>query len=122
MKATKHRFVPAWRRKLLTLAVASCFAGELAYANPTGPSVAHGQASIATQGNVLTVTNARARSSLAGFSIASQEITRFLRSAGQHCLNRVGWCSILEILGTLQSTAGSSHHPNGITSGQGATI
>ena len=49
---------PAWRHKLLALAVASCFSGQLAHANPTGPTVAKGQASFATQGNTLTVTNA----------------------------------------------------------------
>ena len=91
MKATKHRVVPAWRRKLLTLAVASCFAGELAHANPTGPVVARGQASISTQGNVLTVTNTPGTViNWQGFSIASQEITRFLQqSAASAVLNRV---------------------------------
>lgn len=125
MKATRNRFVPAWRRKLLTLAVASCFAGELAYANPTGPSVAQGQAAIATQGNVLTVTNSPGTViNWQGFSIASQEITRFLQqSAASAVLNRVVGVNPSTILGALQSNGRVFLiNPNGITIGQGATI
>ena len=40
-----------------TAAVAACFASRFAYANPVGPAVVGGQASFATRGNVLTVTN-----------------------------------------------------------------
>ena len=45
------------RRKALAMAVAACFAGRVAYANPVGPVVVNGQAAFATRGNVLTVTN-----------------------------------------------------------------
>ncbi|HKU70071.1 MAG TPA: hypothetical protein VJQ51_04465, partial [Burkholderiales bacterium] len=82
MKARRQGLVLSSKRKLLTLAVASCFAGELAYANPTGPSVAQGQAAISSQGNVLTVTNTPgAVINWQGFSIASQEITRFMQQS-----------------------------------------
>ena len=122
MKATRQRLVPAWRRKLLTLAVASCFAGELAYANPTGPSVAQGQASIATQGNVLTVTNTPGTViNWQGFSIASQELTRFLQqSAASTVLNRVVGVNPSTILGALQSNGRVFLiNPNGIISARG---
>src|SRR5690349_4651998 len=125
MKATRRGLGLTSKRKLLTLAVASCFATELAYANPTGPSVAQGQATIASQGNVLTVTNTPGTViNWQGFSIASQEITRFLQqSAASAVLNRVVGVNPSTILGALQSNGRVFLiNPNGITIGQGATI
>ncbi len=119
------RHLKIYPRKLLALAVASCFAGELAYANPAGPAVARGQASFATQGNTLTVTNSPgAIINWQGFSIPSQDITRFLQqSASSAVLNRVTGATPSAILGQLQSN-GRVYliNPNGITIGKGAVI
>ncbi len=119
------RHLKIYPRKLLALAVASCFAGELAYANPTGPTVTRGQASFATQGNTLTVTNSPgAIINWQGFSIPSQDITRFLQqSASSAVLNRVSGATPSTILGQLQSN-GRVYliNPNGITIGKGSVI
>ena len=77
------------QRKLITLAVAACFAGQLAYANPVGPVVANGQVTFATQGNLLAVTNSPgAIINWQGFSIAQNEITRFIQQRSEE--RRVG--------------------------------
>ena len=47
----------ALQRKLVSVAVAACFAGRFAYANPVGPTVVSGKASISSYGNVLSVIN-----------------------------------------------------------------
>src|SRR5690349_1875961 len=112
-------------RSALALAVASCFSPQIAFANPTGPSVAQGQAAISSQGNVLTVTNTPGTViNWQGFSIASQEITRFMQqSASSAVLNRVVGVNPSTILGQLQSNGRVFLiNPNGITIGQGAVI
>ncbi len=114
-----------WQHKVLAIAVASCFAGDVALANPTGPAVAQGQASIATQGNTLTVTNSPgAVINWQGFSIAGNEITRFIQqSQSSSVLNRVVGVNPSAILGTLQSNGRVFLiNPNGITVGPGANI
>ena len=114
-----------WQHNVLAIAVASCFAGNVALANPTGPAVAQGQASIATQGNTLTVTNSPgAVINWQGFSIAGNEITRFIQqSQSSSVLNRVVGVNPSTILGTLQSNGRVFLiNPNGITVGPGANI
>lgn len=114
-----------WRRTALAGAVAACFAGNTALANPTGPAVTQGQASFATQGNTLTVTNAPGTViNWQGFSIAGSEITRFIQQSQMSAvLNRVVGVNPSAILGTLQSN-GRVYlvNPNGITVGPGANI
>ena len=44
------------RIKLISVAVASCFASHLAFANPTAPAVVNGQVTFSQQGNPLTHT------------------------------------------------------------------
>ncbi|HXF66978.1 MAG TPA: filamentous hemagglutinin N-terminal domain-containing protein, partial [Burkholderiales bacterium] len=115
----------AWERKLLALAVASCFAGGLAHANPTGPQVVHGRASFSTVGNTLTIANTPGTViNWQSFSIASQEITRFLQqSAASAVLNRVITATPSAILGALQSNGRVFLiNPAGITIGAGARI
>src|SRR5688572_337560 len=121
----KQKSRRAWERKLLALAVASCFAAELSHANPVGPSVTHGKATFATQGNTLTVTNTPgAIINWQSFSIPSQNITQFLQqSASSAVLNRVTGANPSSILGQLQSNGRVFLiNPNGITIGQGAVI
>ena len=113
-----------WRRKLLAVAVASCFSGTAA-ANPTGPTVVHGQAGIAVQGNTVTVTNTPGTViHWQGFSIAGNEITRFIQqSQTSSVLNRVIGLNPSAILGSLQSNGRVFLvNPNGITIGAGAQI
>ncbi len=125
MNRGKRKSGTVWKHKLLAVAVASCFSGELALANPTGATVAHGQATFATQGNVLTVTNTPGSViNWQSFSIASQEITRFLQqSAASAVLNRVISGNPSTILGALQSN-GRVYliNPSGIVIGAGGRI
>ena len=125
MRRGSRKSSSAWKHKLLAVAVASCFAGEFALANPTAPTVVNGQATFATQGNVLTVTNTPGSIiNWQSFSIASQEITRFLQqSAASAVLNRVISGNPSTILGALQSNGRVFLiNPNGISIGPGAVI
>src|SRR3990170_4638099 len=92
------------RARLLSVLVASCFAVE-AYANPVAPAVVSGQASFATAGRTLAVTNSpNAIINWQGFSIGTGETTRFVQqSAASAVLNRVVGQDHSAILGTLSS-------------------
>ena len=58
----------SWRRKLVTIAVASCFAAEAAYANPLGPTVVNGQVSFSSERqSAADHQHARRDHQLAGF-------------------------------------------------------
>ena len=60
--------------KLITLAVAACFATGGAYANPTVPSVVNGSAAILQSGNLLQITNSpKAIINWGSFSIGGDE-------------------------------------------------
>ena len=113
------------QRTALAVAVAACFSGNLVFANPTGPAVAQGQSTFATQGNTLTVTNTPGTViNWQGFSIAGNEIARFIQqSQSSSVLNRVVGINPSAILGTLQSNGRVFLvNPNGITIGPGANI
>ncbi|HEY6280335.1 MAG TPA: filamentous hemagglutinin N-terminal domain-containing protein, partial [Burkholderiales bacterium] len=112
------------QRKFI-IAAAMCFAGQLAYANPVGPVVVNGQATFATQGNQLSVTNTPgAIINWQQFSIGSNETTRFIQqSAASAILNRVVGVDPSKILGTLQSNGRVFLiNPNGILFGTNARI
>ena len=47
----RNRAAKLLRLKLISLAVASCFSAELAFANPTGPAVAKGTATFERSGS-----------------------------------------------------------------------
>jgi filamentous hemagglutinin family protein len=114
------RFTP----RLLALAV-SCALSAQASANPNGPSVVSGQATFATQGKSLTVTNTPgAVIHWQGFSIAQDEFTRFVQQSSLSAvLNRVVGGNPSEILGRLSSNGRVFLiNPSGITFGAGATI
>jgi filamentous hemagglutinin family protein len=115
----------SWRRKLVTVAVASCFAGEVAYANPLGAVVVNGQVSFSTSGNLLQITNTPgAIINWRGFSISANEITRFIQqSASSSVMNRVTGVDPSVILGTLASNGRVFLiNPNGITFGMGSVV
>ena len=121
----KKQGLSSLRPKLISVAVASCFATSTALANPTGHTVVNGTVSVQTVGNLLQVTNTpSAIINWQSFSIPSQNITQFLQqSAASAVLNRVTGATPSTILGQLQSN-GRVYliNPNGITIGKGAMI
>ena len=106
-------------------AVATCFSGSLALANPTAPTVVNGTASFATAGNILNITNSHnAIINWGSFSIGINELTKFIQpSALSAVLNRVTGQDPSAILGALQSNGRVFLvNPNGIVFGAGAQI
>ncbi|MEK6593729.1 MAG: filamentous hemagglutinin N-terminal domain-containing protein [Pseudomonadota bacterium] len=113
------------RRKLISLAVASCFASGVAQANPTNPVVVSGSAAIQQSGNLLSITNSpSAIINWGSFSIGAGEITRFIQqSQASAVLNRVVGQDPSAILGALQSNGRVFLiNPNGILFGAGSQI
>jgi len=118
-----HRVQP-FRRRLLQVAVASCFATAV-HANPVGPSVVSGAATFNAVGKNLTVTNSPgAIINWQGFSIRPSEVTRFVQSGtASAVLNRVTGPEHSAILGQLLSNGRVFLiNPNGVTVGAGARI
>ena len=121
----RRREKKLWRVKLISLAVASCFAREAVYANPTGPTVVNGQVSFHQQGNLLQITNSpNSIINWQSFWIGAGEITRCVQpSASSAVLNRVVTQDPSSILGALQSNGRVLLiNPNGILFGAGAQI
>jgi filamentous hemagglutinin family protein len=113
------------RRKAVAIAVAACFSGGAAQANPTNPAVVHGTATFQQAGGVLNVTNSQnAIINWGSFSIGVNELTRFIQpSALSAVLNRVTGQDPSAILGALQSNGRVFLiNPNGIMFGAGAQI
>ena len=116
--------VLAPRAKAMTLAVVSCFAGY-SYGNPVAPQVVSGSASFKVAGKTLSITNsAGAVINWQGFSIAPDEVTRFLQSgAASSVLNRVTGGEASNILGRLLSNGRVFLiNPNGVFIGGGAVV
>ncbi|MBK8065452.1 MAG: filamentous hemagglutinin N-terminal domain-containing protein [Betaproteobacteria bacterium] len=112
------------RLKFSAVAVASCYAGW-AFGLPIAPQVVHGQASFATSGNALNITNSpNAIINWQGFSIGAGELTRFIQQNAQSAvLNRVVGQDPSAILGQLLSNGRVFLiNPSGITFGAGAQI
>lgn len=115
---------PQFKRNLIGVAVASCFAGT-AYGNPIGPAVVNGSVGFGTAGKTLTVTNSPgAIINWQSFSIAADEATRFIQqSAASSVLNRVVGVDPSAILGLLQSNGRVFLiNPNGLLFGASARI
>jgi len=111
--------------KIISVAVASCFFAGAAFANPTGPSVVNGNATIVQTGNLLQITNSpNAILNWQSFSIGANEVTRFIQqSASSAVLNRVITQNPSTILGALQSNGRVFIvNPNGILFGAGAQV
>ncbi|MBI4192377.1 MAG: filamentous hemagglutinin N-terminal domain-containing protein [Betaproteobacteria bacterium] len=120
-RAKRNALMP----KALALAVASCFAADLALANPSGFAVVNGQVVFNYNGQVLTITNTPGSIiNWQSFSIGVNEITRFIQqSAASAVLNRVIGIDPSIILGALQSNGRVFLiNPNGILFGAGAQI
>lgn len=124
-KIIKAGKAAAFRRTLLSMAVAGCFGVGVALAQPMGPQVINGSVNFATQGNILNITNTpNAIINWQGFSIAPNEVTRFIQqSSGSNVLNRVVGQDSSAILGALQSN-GKVYliNPNGILFGPNARV
>lgn len=114
-----------FRRKLISLAVASCFVSGAVQANPTNPVVVSGTAVLQQSGNLLSITNSpNAIINWGSFSIGANEITRFIQqSQASAVLNRVVGQDPSAILGALQSNGRVFLiNPNGIVFGAGSQI
>ncbi|MDO8810658.1 MAG: beta-propeller fold lactonase family protein, partial [Gallionella sp.] len=124
----KKQFHPKSKQfnlKPLCASLLLAFSAQHAYANPMGAAVVNGQASFATKGNTLTVTNTpNAIINWQGFSIGANEITRFAQqSASSAVLNRVIANNPSNILGSLQSNGRVFLvNPSGIVFGANATV
>ena len=113
------------RKRLIVVAISACFTTAPAWANPTGPQVVNGSASIAQTGNLLTVTNSNgAIVNWNTFSIAAGETTRFNQpSVSSSVLNRVLLPEPSVLLGTLSSNGRVwLVNSSGIVVGPGARI
>lgn len=113
------------RRKTIAIAVAACFSGGMAQANPTNPAVVHGTATFQQTGGTLNITNSHnAIINWGSFSIGVNELTKFIQpSALSAVLNRVTGQDPSAILGALQSNGRVFLiNPNGIMFGAGAQI
>ncbi len=114
-----------FRRKLLSIALAACLGAGTAQAQPIGPQVISGSVNFASQGNALNITNSpNAIINWQGFSIAPNEVTRFIQQSGNsNVLNRVVGQESSAILGALQSN-GRVYliNPNGILFGPNARV
>src|SRR5436190_15424927 len=114
-----------YRVRRITAAIACVFAAGELQANPTGAAVVAGQATLATAGGALNITNsAGAIIQWQGFSIGARETTRFIQpSAASSVLNRVIGPDPSLILGTLVSNGRVFLiNPSGILVGEGARI
>jgi filamentous hemagglutinin family protein len=99
--------------------------GQPALANPVNPTVVAGNATFATVGKTLSVTNSNgAIINWQGFSIGQNEITRFIQaSASSQVLNRVVGGDPSIILGQLQSNGRVFLvNPNGVVFGASARV
>jgi len=119
LKPKRFRFKPICASLLLVFTV------QTTQANPIGAAIVNGQASFATSGNTLTITNTpNTIINWQGFSIGANEITRFAQqSASSAVLNRVIANNPSSILGSLQSNGRVFLvNPSGIVFGANATV
>ena len=113
------------RTRLLTAAVAACYATAPAWANPINPVVTNGAATFNRDGNVLNITNSNGTIiNWDKFSIDKGETTRFIQSsASSSVLNRVVTNDPSRLYGTLSSNGQVwLINTSGILVGAGAVI
>ena len=81
------------RQKALVALVAACFALPEVHANPVGPQVVNGQASIVANGSTLSVTNTPgAVINWQGFSIQANETTKFIQQSAASSVLNLKFC------------------------------
>lgn len=120
MRLKRNRFSTRARVAAVAFALAAP-----AFGNPNAPTVVNGQATFQVNGKTLTVTNTPgAIINWQGFSIAADELTRFLQqSSVSAVLNRVVSANPSEILGRLQSNGRVFLvNPNGILFGPNSQV
>ena len=115
------------QRKLLTLAVASCFASEMAQAaGVTDMKVLAGNVNpMVVNGNTTSITSnsASAFVTFGAFSIPANEIVKILQASGAIFAGQVVGVNPSIILGKLESAGRVVLiNPNGITFGAGASV
>src|SRR3990172_11749516 len=111
--------------RLVSVAVAACFAAPAAFALPTGPQVVVGSAAFSQQTGALTVTNTPGTIiNWRGFSIGASEAARFgQQGPTSSVLNRVLGPEASAILVALQSNGRVwLGNPNGIPFGPSARV
>lgn len=120
---------PRWQLTPLALALAGAMVPAhrpaSAQALPTGLTVVHGQASVATAGDHMTVTNSSgAILNWQSFSIGAKQGVHFQQAdAASKVLNRVVGNDPSQILGSLSSNGQVwLLNPNGVLFGQGARV
>ncbi len=112
------------RLKVVSIAIA-LFLSPLALANPVGPTVVNGAATVVNNGNTMTVTNTPgAILNWQQFNIGQGQVTQFnQQSAQSSVLNRVVGPDSSQILGTLRSNGRVFLvNPNGIMFGAGSVL
>ena len=124
-----HRPIRHFTPRRLVLALAGCAWLGLGHATPpalpTGLQVVQGQATAATNGGKLTITNSNgAILNWQSFSIGAGNSVRFDQpSAASQVLNRVTGSDPSSILGSLSSNGRVwLLNPNGVLFGQGARV
>lgn len=116
---------PSFRLKAAAVAVALCFVSSVVLANPTGGVVVNGAASIANNGNTLTITNTPGTVlNWQQFNIDKGQTTQFIQQSAQSTvLNRVVGNNPSQILGTLRSNGQVFLiNPFGIMFGVGSVV
>ncbi|PLX84885.1 MAG: hemagglutinin [Desulfuromonas sp.] len=114
-----------WAIQLVALIFLIGLPVTLSFANPSLPTVMHGQAHFADDGQLLTVTNSDgAIINWQSFSIGSGETTRFIQPGEtSRVLNRIAGQDPSHIFGTLQSNGQVLLlNPNGVLFGAGAKV
>lgn len=113
-----------FRRKAVAFGVAMAISSS-SYANPSGMSVAAGQATAQTIGNLMQITNTPgAILNWQQFNIDAGQTTQFIQqNAASQVFNRVTGAGVSQILGNLQSNGQVFLiNPAGVFFGQGAVI
>ena len=129
LRAHRPACKPRWRLSPLALAMACALAPvhrpATAQALPTGLAVVHGQASVVTAADRMTVTNSNgAILNWQSFSIGARQGVHFQQpDAASQVLNRVVGNDPSQILGSLSSNGKVwLLNPNGVLFGQGARV
>jgi filamentous hemagglutinin family protein len=115
---------PRLRLRILVQALAAVFAVPV-LANPVGPVVVNGAASVSVVGGAMSITNSPgAILNWQSFSVGAKESVRFnQQSATSQVLNRVTGVDPSQILGVLSSNGRVFLiNPNGIAFGAGSQV
>ena len=104
----RFNWVKWFRREFVVMITLYFFFANMAGANPLGGQVVSGNAQFNTQGNTLNITNSpNSIINWQNFSIASNEITRFIQqNSASSVLNRIYGQNPSIILGAFYPTAG----------------